>query len=147
MKNVRNLIAQMRDEVQTIAVQFKDCTGKGFGKHYTYKTTDLSIQAGDEVVVDAVSTGLTVVVVAEAHGMLKLDPDANFAYKWIVGKVDREQYEAFLEREDEAAKELARLQQKAAKSDAVKMARKALGLKKGESCEELDALIAKIAAK
>lgn len=139
------LLALLNTELKTVGVQFKDMNGEAFGKVYTYKT-DLELEVGDEVIVDAPSTGMTIVVVAEVHDIADLDEKASFEYKWIVGKVDTEAHEKRLEREEELAKEFAVVQRKVKKVKMVNELKRSLGFGEDEECEELDALIAKITA-
>lgn len=59
-------------------------------KQYAYKTLDKTIEAGDVVIVDSPSSGLTAVYV---HSVSKvLDAEVDFKYKWVVAKVDLRQY-------------------------------------------------------
>lgn len=69
-------------------------------KAYTYKAkvTD-KIQVNDRVILDAPS-GLTIGTVVEVHPEPKIDLNADFTYKWIVGKVDLAGYRELLDKED-----------------------------------------------
>ncbi|QMV29725.1 hypothetical protein [Vibrio phage vB_VnaS-AQKL99] len=140
------LLALLNTNLKTIGVQFKDHNGQPFGKVYTYKTDIKELEVGDEVVVDAPSTGLTVVVVAEVHDIADLDEKATFEYKWIVCKVDTEAHKARLEKEDELAKEFAVIQRKVKQVKMIENLKASLGYGKDDECEELEALIQKITA-
>lgn len=67
-------------------------------KTYTYKAPAGQLKSGDHVVVernDAFYIGLVVTV----HDQPRIDTDADFDYKWIVQRVDREGYDANVEKE------------------------------------------------
>lgn len=140
---IANLIASLTSTLKTVGVQYKDSNGNPFGKVYTYKT-DLDLEVGAEVIVDAPSTGMTVVVVVEVHDFAEIDENANFNYKWIVGKVDFEAHEKRKEKEAELEKEFAVLRAKAIKMRKIKELKEALGYGEDEECEELTSLLAKI---
>lgn len=141
------LLALLDTNLRTVGVQYKDMNGVAFGKVYTYKTDIEGLEVGDDVIVDAPSTGMTVVKVAELHEIADLDEKATFEYKWIVSKVDAEGHEKRLEREEELAKEFAVIQRKVKKAKMVEQLAKSLGYESADECEELNALIAKITAK
>jgi len=140
---IKNLIATLSTSLTTIGVQFKDHSGEGFGKVYTYKT-DLQLEVGDEVIVDAPSTGLTVVKVARVDTLADINMNAPFTYKWVVGKVDVEAHAKRLEKEAELEKEFAAIQAKVRKMRQIAELKAALGFSEDEKCEELDKLMAKI---
>lgn len=140
------LLALLNTNLRTVGVQFKDHNGEAFGKVYTYKTDIKDLEVGDSVIVDAPSTGLTVVIVSELHDIADLDEKATFEYKWIVGKVDTKAHEARLEKEDELAKEFAVIQRKVKQVKMIENLKASLGYGKDDECEELEALIQKITA-
>lgn len=142
---ISNLIAALTTTLSTVGVQFKDANGVAYGRTYTYKT-DLELKVGDEVVIDAPSTGLTVVVVAEVHTVADIDEDAGFNYKWIISKVDLEQHNARIEKEAELVEEFAKVQQKVSRMRKIKELKEALGYGEDEECDELNSLLAKINA-
>jgi len=142
---ITNLIAALSTTLTTVGIQFKDANGLPFGRTYTYKT-DLELKVGDEVVVDAPSTGLTVVVVSEVHTLADIDANAAYKYKWVVTKVDLDAHEERLAKEDELAEEFAKIQQKVTRMRKIKELKEALGFSEDQECEELSALLAKINA-
>lgn len=142
---IANLIAALSTTLTTVGVQYKDANGQAFGKTYTYKT-DLELEVGDEVIVDAPSTGLTVVVVTRLDSIADINENASYAYKWVVGKVDLEAHNSRLEKEEELAEEFAKVQQKVSRMRKIKELKEALGFKEDEKCEELESLLEKINA-
>ncbi len=85
---------------------------KGASNYYTYKTT-LNVTEGDFVVVDTPSNGFQVVEVLEALPADEFDLTYTGRIKWVVSRVDTEQYEETQRMEREANKKLNNL--KAAK--------------------------------
>ena len=142
---IKNLIASLSASLTTVGDQSKDHAGEGFGKVYTYKT-DLELEVGDEVIVDAPSTGLTVVKVARVDTLADINMDAPFTYKWVVGKVDVDGHKARIEKEAELEKEFAAIKAKARKMRQIAQLKADLGFAEDEKCDELDALVAKINA-
>lgn len=142
---ISNLISALSSTLKTVGIQYKDAHGVAFGRVYTYKT-DLELEVGEEVIVDAPSTGLTVVVVTEVHNLANIDSSASFAYKWVVAKVDVKSHAERLERQQELEKEFAIIQAKVEKMNKIKELKAALGYGENEECDELTALLAKINA-
>ena len=64
------------------------------GGKYTYLSLQ-KLEVGDKVIVDTPRAGLTVVTVTAVD--VGWDIDANFNYKFIVGKVDMTQYHELTE--------------------------------------------------
>jgi hypothetical protein len=63
----------------------------GSSKQYTYKTHIEDFKVGDQAVVDA--RGETkIVTITQVHKTPRLDPNAPYEYKWIICKVDRDEY-------------------------------------------------------
>lgn len=61
---------------------------------YTYKAPlEADVQPGDSVVVDSPRFGLAIVTVMSVDPVPRIDPDADFDYKWIVQKIDRSGYD------------------------------------------------------
>lgn len=121
----------------TVNVRFKDHNGNAVGQAYTYKApNDMKLEAGDEVVVDAPSTGMTVVVVTDVHTTAKIDIEAPFRYKWVVAKVDRKAYDDLLAKDDAATEKVEELQREAQKTRALETLMTELNLDKG-GLEEL----------
>ena len=100
--------------VQFPAIKIVDCRTKEIvyvGQHYLYKT-DLDLEEGDFVVVDAPKSGLTVVKVV----MVKECCDTSKATKWIVDKVDVAAYQERKHREARKAELLTIMKAEAAKA-------------------------------
>jgi hypothetical protein len=82
--SIENIISSLQD------CQIAQCTFAGSAKKYSYKVRkDWNVVEGDVLVVDAPSSGLTVVSV-EKVVEVELDITADFNYKWAVGKIDLE---------------------------------------------------------
>ncbi len=103
-----NIIALLVKNLVSVSVQFKDSEGVAVGKVYHYLSTDASIEAGSEVVVDSPWTGLTMGVVSEVTRAVDLKDGIN--YKWVVQKVDRTTHDERLERLAEAQEKFAVLE-------------------------------------
>ena len=106
-----HIVDIMRDDYTTVKVCFT-LTGQVQGKQYTYKTTDRTLQPGDLVVVcrnseptyNPTDYSVVQVVVVDEHP--DIDTDADYKYKWIVGKICLEDY---TEKYEEDKKALAKL--------------------------------------
>ncbi|QDP52315.1 MAG: hypothetical protein Unbinned4162contig1001_15 [Prokaryotic dsDNA virus sp.] len=144
MNVITQLMATMSDKLTTVKVKFKDACGQPIGKNYTY-CTDLDLNEGDEVVVDAPSTGMTVVVVTQVDKLPQLDPNARFNYKWIVSKVDVEAHDKRQEKYNEIAEQFQEIQAKAQKAKMINQLKVDLGYGAEDECPELDSLLKKIA--
>lgn len=94
----KHLIALLQAGYTTIQVTFV-----GYAKPYTYKApASAGIEAGDKVIVDSPTSGLTVVDVVSVDATPRIDLDADFTYKWIVQKVDMAAYQRTIDLEAEA---------------------------------------------
>lgn len=85
----------------TIAVKFLDSPNN---RLYTYKAFK-PITRGDLVVVK-VGVSHKVVRVKEVHEEPKLDPNASYEYKWIIGTINSEEYDKQRTLEDNLNKEI-----------------------------------------
>lgn len=95
----RHLASLLQTDFTTVKVRFRDGNNT---RLYTYKVpNDLQVQVDDMLVVDAHYSGVCIVDVKEVHERPQIDPDANFDYKWVVGKVDLESYRKRAEAEAE----------------------------------------------
>lgn len=103
-----NVIALLVKNLVAVTVQYKDHEGQPIGKHYTYLSTDESIVEGDNVIVDAPSTGMTVVVVTKVSRAVDLKDHID--YKWVVQKVDASEHDERLAKLKEAEEEFAVLE-------------------------------------
>jgi hypothetical protein len=111
--SIENIISSLQD------CQIAQCTFAGSMKTYSYKVQKAwNVADGDVLVVDAPSSGLTIVQVMKVvEG--EIDITADFNYKWAVGKVDLESYQEQLAKEAEAAVELKALRRKAQQKKAL----------------------------
>lgn len=103
MSDLNLFLAEANPDFKIVVVQFPTSS-----KNYHYKTI-LDVQPGDKVVVDAPSTGYTVLDVVEVIPALETELSYNFQIKWVVDKVDVEQYEKVQLMEREATKTLNQL--------------------------------------
>jgi len=105
--NFTAAIFLVSDAVRAIQVSYEPLKKAGETRHetpdklYTYKTMDPSIEVGDFVVVET-STRHEMTVCKVETVDIEPDLDATYEFKWIVGKVDREDYVAIKAKEDEA---------------------------------------------
>lgn len=88
----KNIAALLREGIRTVSVRFQ---GAPLEKTYIY-VTDLVLLAGDRAVVQ-VAENYKVVEVVEQHSDLRIDPNSEHRYQWIVSKVDLKQYQTNLE--------------------------------------------------
>lgn len=102
--NTVHLLALMRDDSHTVVVKFNDPhNGTGQSKGYTYKALKAwGVQKGDTVVVDT-QYGMKTAEVVEAHDGIDIDFNAEYNYKWIVCRVNVEQYTQLAETDKEFA--------------------------------------------
>lgn len=109
MTNYMQMITLLQVGYTTINVEFAST-----GRVYTYKTRDKCVP-GDTFVVEA-PTGLKCVTVLEVHPSPQIDPNAPFAYKWTVQKVNRAAYDEQVALEEEAVKLLKQAERDKAKN-------------------------------
>jgi len=108
----------------TVAVSF-NCDAEVLNlrnnKLYTFKTNILDFKEGDLAVIPSNGGGFIVVRIIDAHKEPQIDLDADYDYKWVVCKVDIDDYNAILATEEDALKQLRVLernkQQKEAKEN------------------------------
>ncbi len=120
----KNIAALMRQDTRTVRVGFELAVDdnadnwvdviNGFGKVsvqrpkapdsklYTY-VTHVPLTVGDLVIVLAAGT-LKVAVVREVHDEVKIEPNSDIAYSWIVAKLDTSEWQATMVRNAELEK-------------------------------------------
>ena len=99
-----SVLVSLLQNARTCSVKFT-----GSEKSYTYKVPEgMELAEGDLAVVDAPSSGYTIVKVTKVHDESGIDIDAQFRYKWLVSKVDTASYTALLEKETQMEAELRR---------------------------------------
>lgn len=115
--NKNNVAVAMFENAKAVKVSFSPSNGT-----YTYMTLD-DLTVGDSVIVDTPKAGLQVVTVVATD--VSWDIDAQYNYKFIVGKVDLEQYTKI----NEAITEVRELIEQERRAAARKAMTEALGLK------------------
>lgn len=85
-------VALLSENLSTVLVRFKHSDGGLSPKQYSYVST-VELKAGDEAVVNSPFGGYKVVVVEEVR-KTTIDFNADFNYKFIVQRVDKEADEA-----------------------------------------------------
>ena len=103
MSDLNLLLAEQNENFKIVKVTFPNTS-----KAYTYKTV-LDIEKGNLVIVDTPSSGFTIVEVQEVLPAIETNLDFGFNVKWIVSKVDTEQYDACLTMERAVTKSLNKL--------------------------------------
>lgn len=88
MINLNHLLSLIQTDYTTIRVNL------GGKKKYTYKSHDLTLQRGDYVVVVLPDNTPSIGKVMGVDSVPQIDETADFDYKWIVCKVDLEEYQA-----------------------------------------------------
>lgn len=83
----KNIAAILRKDAKTIAVTFNG----GTSKTYTY-VTDIDFKAGDYAIVE-VSGDFKVVEVVNTAPDLRIPPNSDIQFKWVVAKLDLTDYE------------------------------------------------------
>lgn len=130
-----NIIALMVKGLISVSVQYKDHEGNPVGKVYNYLSTDASIVEGNNVIVDAPSTGMTAVVVTKVSRVVDLKDNIN--YKWVVQKVDASEHDARLEGLAKAEEEFAVLEASARQRNLLAELAETLGDGAAEKLENL----------
>lgn len=105
----KHLLSLLDTAYTTVGVKFE-----GTDKPYTYKTRETFVQ-GDKAVV-MVSGALKIVTIVAVHNRPRIDTDAEYAYKWIVSKVELARYEANIKAEQaflDSMQEIERIEQQA----------------------------------
>lgn len=102
--NPNHLISLLQANYQTIGVHCKDSrTGAPTEKEYTYKAPDaMELEVGDEVIIESPYAGMVVAIVSRLDGYAAIDLSREYAYKWVVQKVEVEAYHARRKAEQEA---------------------------------------------
>lgn len=92
--HIRHMLAFLQDNYTTVSVKFLNDIGIISGsKDYTYKVLlEDNIKEGDTCVVD-VSGVKKLVVVTAVHSTPKIDPSAQYDFKWIVQRIDTSRYD------------------------------------------------------
>jgi hypothetical protein len=119
-----NLLLADNPEFKIVKVKFD-----GSPKFYTYKTM-LDIVEGDTIAVDTPSHGFMCLKAVEVIPGMEFDfASNNFGIKWVVSKIDIEQYEQAQEMERGALKKLNAIAHNKARQEMLKNMEEALGEK------------------
>ena len=98
--NTNKMINCLYEGLKAIQVEFaRD------GQPYTYKTFD-DYEIGDKCVVDSPRDGLVIVEVTGVDSSLL---EENYRFKWVVQKINTENYDGLVAREEEAADKISKL--------------------------------------
>jgi hypothetical protein len=102
----KNIAAILRQDTKTIGVVF----GDGFNqtKAYTYVSSESGIEVGDTVIVpNGSDDNYKLATVVRVDEDLEIEPNSSVAYRWIVCKVNFDNYANNLSRNKEIEKKLA----------------------------------------
>ena len=110
MSDLELFLAEANKDFKIVTVKFESSKtvrldSASSNKTYTYKTV-LDVKEGDKVIVDSPSSGMVIVDVIEAVPAIETNLDFGFQVKWIVSKVDIENYEECKEMERKALKQI-----------------------------------------
>jgi hypothetical protein len=127
-KKHQALLNTLLENMTTVKVVFNAATDQNLSaKSYTYKVPKhWGVKVHDALVVE--SNGLQVVQVVGVDKQADIDPDADFAYKWAVQKVDRSGHEAQLKREQLFLEQLADVERIHRRVEVLDKATSALGV-------------------
>jgi hypothetical protein len=97
-----NIAALIRDNVTTISVKFPPERGEmQSDKGYTYVSRFMDHKPGDWVIVPATNQSRIVykmVQIESVDATVQIDVGSTIKYKWVVCKVDFEEYESDMQR-------------------------------------------------
>lgn len=105
----KNIAAILRDDTYTVDVNMPD------GKNLTY-VTNLPVKVGDLVVLPTNSGQYAVRPVAAVHDELRIEPNSEIEYKWIVQVLDLTEYNTNLEKNALIEKTMSSTYQKTARA-------------------------------
>lgn len=132
-----HILSLLQDNYSTVGVSFSQASDT-VSKLYAYKTR-LPLVVGDMCVVE-VGTELKVVRVTELHDFPNIDLDSNIEYKWIIQKVEREEYDSQLAKELHFIASLKAIEKEKAKAQAIADFKEFLP-KEGTAAQVLDVAI------
>jgi hypothetical protein len=108
----KNIAAILRNDTRTVSVIFQDDT-RDHPVPYTY-VTDLALQCEDYAIVE-VTSGLKVVQVKVVHDDLRIEPNSDIEYKWIVAHINLTPYQENMARNRTITETLGKAYQKQAR--------------------------------
>jgi len=93
----KNIAALMRHDARTVHVVLSNTSGDGWNtKHYTY-VSHLALVPGDQIVVP-VNDGTCIALVKKIDDTVKIEPNSDITYKWVITKIDMAAHEANMQR-------------------------------------------------
>lgn len=96
--NYSTAIFLVNDDVRAVNVTYEPKDPGERGGDYTYKTFDKDLKIDDYVIVPTGTRhGMTVCRVKEIN--VNIDLNSTVDFKWLVGRVDRSEYDRVLEQE------------------------------------------------
>lgn len=101
MTNEINMLLAQNPNFKFVKVLFSEAATK----LYTYKTLE-DIKVGDKVVVPANENDIKVVIVEKVCKLHELELNPHYSYRWVMQKLDLNNYEDLIARENEAKKVL-----------------------------------------
>ena len=110
----KNIAAILRNDTKTVSVTFAG----GTNKCYTY-VTNLDFDCGDLAIVQ-VSGDFKVVQIDAVAPDLRIPPNSDIQFKWIVAKVDLTEYKRNMARNEEIENTLSQAYQKAMRDSMAK---------------------------
>lgn len=102
----KNIAAILREDTRTCQICFELEADAPLGRAYTY-VTHLSLAPGDLVVVPVASAGWKIGKVISVDEDLLIEPNCDIKFKWVIDRVDMEEYRANQERNKEIESMLA----------------------------------------
>jgi len=87
-------------EAEAMTLRMRFANEDAPGQRYIYKVPKTwNVEAGDALVVLNTNNQLRIVTVVKVDTAPDIDPDADFTYKWAVGKVDLHEYNDLVNKE------------------------------------------------
>lgn len=99
-----HMMCLLQKDYITVAATYNETASplSSYSKAYTFKATaSMNLAVGDTCVVEAPNGEFKLVTITAIHETPQIDLEADFAYKWLVQKVDTTGYEANKKREQE----------------------------------------------
>ena len=104
----KNIAALMRHDARTVHVVFRSNSESNCGwgtKRYTY-VSHLELQPGDQVIVPMgygtkeleQNSVTTIAWVKAVDDTVKIEPNSDITYKWVISKIDMSAHEANMQR-------------------------------------------------
>jgi len=122
--NTTNVVSALQENFNTVEIVYRGSNQNT----YTFKT-DIPLEVDDLVVVPSVKEhDCDVAIVTKVHATPQIDFNVNYIYKWVMCKIDMEQYNARMEKEESLQQELMRLEFTKAKESVTSMLKEQMNL-------------------